>query len=60
MQEGPMKEHTERETTGLINSEYITYRVKDGVLVKETSLRHYTKSGDYNDSYISEPLVEVK
>jgi hypothetical protein len=60
MKEGPMKEHTERETTGLIKSEYITYRVKDGVLVKETSLRHYTKSGDYNDSYISEPLVEVK
>ena len=60
MQEGPMKEHTEREPTGLIKSEYITYRVKDGVLVKETSLRHYTKSGDYNDSYISEPLVEVK
>ena len=60
MQEGPMKEHTERETNGLIKSEYITYSVKDGVLVKETSLRHYTKSGDYNDSYISEPLVEVK
>ena len=60
MEHGPMKEHIERHKEGVIKAEYITYTVKDGQLVKETSLRQYKKSGDYNDSYISEPLVEVK
>ena len=55
-----MKEHIERNKQGVIKAEYITYTVKDGQLVKETSLRQYKKNGDYNDSYISEPLVEVK
>ena len=58
--EGPMKSHIERSKEGVIKAEYITYTVKDGILVKDTSVRHYHKNGDYNDSYHNEPLVEVK
>ena len=34
--------------------------IKDGRLVKDTSIRNFKSNGDYNDSYINEPLVEVK
>ena len=60
MQEGPMKEHIARSKEGVIKAEYTTYTVKDGVLVKDTSIRHYHKNGDYYDSYHNEPLVEIK
>ena len=60
MQSGPMKEYIERSKEGVIKAEYTTYTVKDGMLVKDTSIRQYRKNGDYNDSYHNEPLVEVK
>jgi len=59
VQDGPMKEHIERSKEGVIKAEYTTYTIKDGVLVKDTSVRQYQKNGDYNDSYINEPLVTV-
>ena len=55
-----MKSHIERSKEGVIKEEYTTYSIKDGLLVKDTSIRQYHKNGDYNDSYINEPLVEVK
>jgi len=60
MKDGPMTEHFNRSTDGVIKAEYITYTIKDGRLVKETSIRQFQKSGDYHDSFYSEPLVEVK
>ena len=60
MERGPMLDHINKSKEGVLKAEYITYTIKDGHLVKDTSLRQYTKSGDYNDSFISEPLVEVK
>jgi len=60
MQDGPMKQHIDRDNNGLLKAEYTTYTVKDGRLVKETSVRQYRGDGDYNDSFYSEPLVEVK
>lgn len=60
MQEGPMKSHTEKDTTGMLKAEYITYTIKKGMLVKETSVRQFSKGGDYHDSFYSDPLVEVK
>jgi hypothetical protein len=60
IKEGPMKSHIERSKEGVIKEEYTTYSIKDGLLVKDTSIRQYHKNGDYNDSYINEPLVEVK
>ena len=55
-----MFEHMNRSTEGVIKAEYITYTVRDGQLIKETSVRQFQKSGDYHDSFYSEPLVEVK
>lgn len=60
MNEGPMFEHINRSTEGMIKAEYVTYTVKNGQLVKETSIRQFSKSGDYHDSFLSDPLVEVK
>tara|TARA_B100002019_G_C21136126_1_gene530789 strand:- start:608 stop:793 length:186 start_codon:yes stop_codon:yes gene_type:complete len=60
IKEGPMKEHMDRSKKGVIKAEYITYTIKDGMLVKDTTIRQYQQNGDYNDSYINEPLVEVK
>ena len=56
-----MFEHINRSTEGMIKAEYITYTVKNGQLIKETSIRQFHKNGeDYNDSFLSDPLVEVK
>ncbi len=60
MKEGPMFEHMNRSTEGVIKAEYVTYTIRDGQLIKETSIRQFQKSGDYHDSYLSDPLVEVK
>ena len=60
MKDGPMTEHINRSTEGMIKAEYVTYTVKNGQLVKETSIRQFSKSGDYHDSFLSDPLVEVK
>jgi hypothetical protein len=58
--EGPMKSHIERSKEGVIKEIYTTYTIKDGRLVKDTSVRQYQKGGDYHDSYYNEPLVQVK
>ena len=57
MSEGPFKSAFDADTDGVIRREIITYRVKDGVMVKEEATRDYYKSGDYHDSNNSMPLV---
>ena len=59
MKEGPMNEHINRSKEGVIKAEYTTYTIKNGMLVKDTSIRAYRSDGDYNDSYINEPLAQV-
>jgi hypothetical protein len=58
MTEGPFKNAFEADTTGVIRREIITYRIKNGIMVKEEACRDYYKSGDYHDSQNSKPLVE--
>jgi hypothetical protein len=60
MKEGPMKTHMEDTEHKIIKAEYTTYRIKDGMLTKDTSVRSFKDNGDYNDSYHSEPLAKVK
>ena len=60
MSEGPFTSTFESDTTGVIRREIITYRHRNGVLVKETATRTYQKDGDYNDSTSSIPLPELK
>ena len=58
--EGPFYAAFGGDTTGIIKQELITYKVKDGVLYKETVKRDYHSRGDYIDSCESIPLKENK
>ena len=67
MEDGPFKQYLEQSTEGVIRQELITYRIEEGVLkikngtlVKETHMRSHTFYGDYHDSYMSEPLIDMK
>lgn len=58
MSEGPFKNAFDGDTEGVIRREIITYRIRDGVMIKEEAFRDYYKSGDYHDSQSTNPLVE--
>jgi len=57
MTEGPFKDAFNADTTDVIRREIITYRMKDDMMIKETAVRDYYKSGDYHDTSSSKPLV---
>ena len=59
MKEGPMKAHVERDTDGVVKQEFITYRKRNGMIVKESTVRNFQSNGDYNDSYYDEPLAKI-
>ena len=48
------------DVTGVVKQEFITYRKRDGMFVKETTTRRFMENGDWHDTSTSEPLVEVK
>jgi hypothetical protein len=56
---GPFYTAFQGDNTGVIKQELITYRIRDGVLVKETVSRDYSKT-NYQDSISVIPLAEVK
>ena len=58
MTEGPFKAAFDADTSGVVRREIVTYRYKNGVMVKETAVRDYYKDGDYHDTINSMPLVE--
>jgi len=58
MSEGPFKAAFDADTSGVIRREIITYRMRNGIMVKEEASRDYYKSGDYHDSNNTKPLVE--
>ena len=59
--EGPFTSAFESDTTVVIKQELITYRVKDGMLRKETTTRNFnTDQTDWHDSQSVDPIVEVK
>ena len=60
IEEEAMKEHIERSKEGVIVAKYITYTIKDGMLVKEVIQYMKLSKGDYIDSKTSEPIVEVE
>ncbi|MBK93519.1 MAG: hypothetical protein CMP33_04615 [Rickettsiales bacterium] len=59
MKEGPMKSMVEGDTEGVVKQEFIQYRKKNGMLVREKTVRQFQSNGDYNDSYYDEPLVKL-
>lgn len=57
--DGPLVSAFEADTDGVIKQEFVTYRIRDGMLVKETTSRKF-QGNDYHDVSSSEPLLEVK
>jgi hypothetical protein len=58
MSDGPFKAAFDADTDGVVRREIVTYRMKNGMLVKEEACRDYYRSGDYHDSQSTKPLVE--
>ena len=58
MTDGPFKNAFDADTDGVVRREIVSYRIKNGVMIKETAVRDYYKSGDYHDAINSKPLVQ--
>tara|TARA_Y100000389_G_scaffold176093_1_gene187339 strand:+ start:997 stop:1233 length:237 start_codon:yes stop_codon:yes gene_type:complete len=56
--DGPFKAAFDADTTDVIRREIVTYRVKNGTMVKEIAFRDYYESGDYHDSQTTVVLAE--
>ena len=60
MKDGPFKTAIEKQDDDkIIMQQFIVLKIKDGRLVKEIHMRNHSFFGDYHDSYMSEPLVDV-
>lgn len=57
--DGPFKNAFEASTEGVIRQELITYKMRDGIMIKEVNVRKYTPN-DYIDSKDVIPLGEIK
>jgi hypothetical protein len=57
MSEGPFKEAFEADVTGVVRREIVTYRMRNGTMIKESASRDYYDSGDYHDSQNFQPLA---
>ena len=58
MNDGPFKATFDADTVGVVRREIVTYRYRDGMMVKETATRTYG-GNDYNDSTSTVPLPEI-
>ena len=58
MSDGPFKNAFDADTDGVMRREIVTYRIKNGMLYKETATREYYKSGDYQDSQSTVAIIE--
>ena len=56
MSEGPFKSAFEADTVGVLRREIVTYRLLNGVMIRETTVRDYYKNGDYHDSQTTLPI----
>jgi hypothetical protein len=59
MKEGPLLTALQAPDDGVLKQEFITYRLKEDMLVKEVVTRKFKEDGDYYDSSTSEPLLKV-
>tara|TARA_B110000305_G_scaffold238542_1_gene304177 strand:+ start:774 stop:959 length:186 start_codon:yes stop_codon:yes gene_type:complete len=56
-QEGPFASAVNSNAEGIVRKEITTYRIRDGIMIKETATRTYNATGDYNDSVATIPLT---
>jgi len=58
--DGPFVSAFAMEPTGVIKQELVTYRIKDGYVRKETTIRSFNlDQTDWHDTTSVEPLVKV-
>ena len=59
--EGPFVSAFETDPVGVIKQELVTYRVKGGMLRKETTTRKFNSDQtDWHDSQSVDPMMEIK
>ena len=59
MTDGPLNRAFDLlDTDGVISRELVTYRIRDGMVLKETVARRYLEN-DYTDSTKTEPLTKL-
>jgi hypothetical protein len=59
MTDGPLKRAFDLlDTDGVVSRELVTYRIRDGMVLKETVARRYFEN-DYTDSMKTEPLTKL-
>ena len=58
---GPLASAFQSDVKGVVKQELITYRVRDGQFVKETTTRRYNEDQtNWHDTSSVEPLLEVE
>ena len=60
MSEGPFKAAFDADIEGVVRREIITYRYRNGSIVKEVASRPYHADGDYIDSQTIQPMPELR
>ena len=59
--DGPFVSAFETDPQGVVKQELVTYRVKDGMLRKETTTRKFNSDQtDWHDSQTVDPMMEIK
>tara|TARA_Y100000389_G_scaffold201976_1_gene246044 strand:+ start:3400 stop:3636 length:237 start_codon:yes stop_codon:yes gene_type:complete len=56
--EGPFKFLFDADIVNVVRREIVTYRVKNGTMIKEEAYRDYYENGDYHDSQNTIVLAE--
>jgi hypothetical protein len=60
MTDGPLKQAFDLlDTDGVLSRELITYRIKDGMVIKQVASRRYSNN-DYTDYNKTEPLTKIE
>ena len=60
MSDGPLKQAFDLlDTDGVLSRELITYRIRNGMVVKEVACRKYSEN-DYTDYNKTEPLTKLE
>jgi len=59
--DGPFVSAFETDPEGVIKQELVTYRIKNGMLRKETATRKFNSDQtDWHDTQSVEPMMEIK
>jgi len=57
--DGPFGAALVEDTDGVLYREIKTVRVNNGMLTEYITRREYRKDGDYNDTQVTRPLIQV-